>query len=100
MALNRQACPSAPVTWLMYFSMYLYIDALGDSNAEENDLPEKDLAELVGKSTEKGTVTKTSELRSGIGMVRSMVKAIPETNLNKLNLKKERKTSYSKCNQR
>ena len=55
------------------------MDALGDSRPEERDRPEKlrPLAvELVGKSTEKGTVTRISVPRSGIGMVISMVKAI------------------------
>ena len=57
--------------------MVLYIVDLGDSNPDEKDLPEKDLAELVGKSREKGMVTKTSELRSGMGIVISSVNAMP-----------------------
>ena len=78
MALNKQAWPSAPVSWPMYFAIFLYRDALGDSRAEEKDLPEKDLFVLVGKSTENGIVIRSSESISGIGIVKSMVDERPE----------------------
>ena len=78
MALNKQALPSAPVSWPMYFAIFLYRDALGDSRAEEKDLPEKDLFVLVGKSTENGIVIRSSESISGIGIVKSMVDARPK----------------------
>ena len=78
MALNKQVWPSTPVSWPMYFAIFLYRDALGDSRAEEKDLPEKDLFVLVGKSTENGIVIRSSESISGIGIVKSMVDERPE----------------------
>ena len=78
MALNKQAWPSAPVSWPMYFAIFLYRDALGDSRAEEKDLPEKDLFVLVGKSAENGTVIRSSESISGIGIVMSTVNSMSE----------------------
>ena len=77
-ALRRQLCPLDPVIWPMYFSMYLYIVALGGSEEVERDLPEEDLplSTVVGKFTENGIFTAISVLKSGTGITRSIVNAM------------------------
>ena len=77
MALSRHACPSAPVTWPRYFSTVLNRVDRGDADEGEKDRPEAALFVPVGKSNEKGMVTKTSELMSERGIVKSRVVAMP-----------------------
>ena len=75
MALSRQACPSAPVT--RYFSTVLNRVERGETDEGQKDRQEAALLVPAGKSNEKGMVTKTSELMSERGIVKSRVVAMP-----------------------
>ena len=48
-----------------------------EDDEDEKDLPEADLLDDVGKSNEKGTVTRISDPKSGMGRVRSKEVLIP-----------------------